>query len=349
MKKYNILIPMAGEGSRFVDAGYETPKQLITINGIEMIDWSLNSVEKQDCNLIFAVRKEHIENFSMDSVLKDKYGDDIKIVVVDETTDGSVSTCLLAKEYINNDIPLFIYTLDVFFQPHFNPNSMPNDVDGFLLTFKSKKDSYSYVKLDKNGFVSKTAEKEVISDNAAVGLYGFKTGKMFIKYAEKMISENIRTKNEFYICPLYNLMIADDMKVTTRSVDKMYLVGTPSELNSFVLNNLNTFKSMSLFNMDSMKNGWFIGDFAPSVLKTNKFEVGYHTHKKNDETQNHYHKESTEINVIVRGKMIVNKKELKKGDIFVFEPYVVSEAEFLEDTELIVVRDSSKPNDKYKD
>ena len=104
---------------------------------------------------------------------------------------------------------------------------------------------------------------------------------------------------------------------------------------------------MKIFNIEDMKGGWFVGNFNPSILKTDKFEVGLHKHKKGDDTHNHYHKESTEINVIIKGKMIVNGKELSTGDIFVFEPYVVSEAEFLADTGLIVVRNSSNPSDKY--
>jgi quercetin dioxygenase-like cupin family protein len=104
---------------------------------------------------------------------------------------------------------------------------------------------------------------------------------------------------------------------------------------------------MKISNIKDMKGGWFVGNFNPSLLKTDKFEVGLHKHKKGDETHHHYHKKSTEINVIIKGKMIVNGKELSTNDIFIFEPYVVSEAEFLEDTELIVVRDASNPTDKY--
>ena len=104
---------------------------------------------------------------------------------------------------------------------------------------------------------------------------------------------------------------------------------------------------MKVFNIKDMKGGWFIGNFEPSILKTDNFEVGHHAHKKGASTHNHYHKSSTEINVIVKGKMVVNGEVLTAGDIFVFEPYVVSESEFLEDTDLIVVRDSSNPNDKY--
>jgi quercetin dioxygenase-like cupin family protein len=104
---------------------------------------------------------------------------------------------------------------------------------------------------------------------------------------------------------------------------------------------------MKISNIKNMKGGWFIGNFEPSVLNTDKFEVGYHRHKKGDPTNDHYHKESNEINLIIKGKMVVNGRELSTGDIFIFEPYVVSEAEFIEDTDLIVVRDSSNPTDKY--
>lgn len=104
---------------------------------------------------------------------------------------------------------------------------------------------------------------------------------------------------------------------------------------------------MKTHNINDMVKGWFVGDFEPSVLKTNNFEVGHHKHKKGEPTQNHYHKQSTEINVIISGKMMVNGKELSKGDIFTFEPYEVAEAEFLEDTELIVVRNASVTDDKF--
>ena len=104
---------------------------------------------------------------------------------------------------------------------------------------------------------------------------------------------------------------------------------------------------MEVFNIKNMKKGWFIGNFSPAVLKTERFEVGLHEYKKDNPTCNHYHKKSTEINVIIEGKMIVNNQTLSAGDIFCFDPYVVSECTFLEDTKLIAVRDSSFPNDKY--
>ena len=236
MKKYNLLIPVAGKAQRFADAGYPMPKPLIMAKTKQIIDWSLSSIETDECNLIFAVRLDHINNFSIDTILKKKFGDDITIVVVDHDTDGSVSTCLLAKEHIDNDAPLLIYTPDVYFEKKFDPKNIPIDSDGFLLTFKANSPAHSYVKIDQNGLGSKTAEKEVISTNAAVGLYYFKSGKNFVKYAESMIESNERTKNEFYICPLYNRLIKDGLKVRISQVDKMHVLGTPEELNFFVDN-----------------------------------------------------------------------------------------------------------------
>ena len=233
-KKYNLLLPIAGRAQRFLDKGYTMPKPLIMSKDRHIIDWSMSSIDTSECNVIFAVRLEHINNFSIDDILRKKFGDDIKIVVIDRVTDGSVSTCLLAKEYIDNDLPLIIYTPDVYFENQFAPSEIPKYVDGFLLTFKANSPAHSYVELDENGMAVRTAEKEVISQNAAVGVYYYKTGKMFIKYAEEMISQNIRTKGEFYICPMYNQMIRDGLKVKIHQVEKMHVLGTPPELEFFV-------------------------------------------------------------------------------------------------------------------
>ena len=294
MKKCNVLIPMAGLGSRFSDSGYIMPKQLIMVDGTQMLDWSLKSINKDNCNLIFAIRQEHISNFSMDKILKNRYGDDIKIVVVDHLTDGSVSTCLLAKEYIDNDNPLLIYTLDVFFEPYFNPSDLP-DSDGFLLTFKSNNDGYSYAQLDNKGYVTKTAEKEVISENAAVGVYGYKSGKMFVKYAEKMINENIRTKGEFYVCPLYNLMIEDGLKVTTQQVEKMHLMGTPSELEFFTSHTLKRFGTKPIA-LCADHSGYELKENAKKVLTENGLEyIDFGTFVNKDCDYNDYVSQAVEF------------------------------------------------------
>jgi RpiB/LacA/LacB family sugar-phosphate isomerase len=239
MKKYNLLVPLAGRGQRFVDEGYVVPKYMITAHDRHLIDWALGSINTDECNLIFCLRQDHISNFGVDEIFRKKFGNDIKIVVIDKITDGSVSTCLLAKEYINNDLPLYIYTVDVHFKPIFVPSEMKSD--GHVLTFKSNNPAYSYVKTDENGIGLLTAEKEVVSSNACVGVYGFKTGRMFVQYAEIMIARNLRTRNEFYITPLYNLMISDGLKVTIEEVSDMFIMGTPEEYKFFTTRVLNYF------------------------------------------------------------------------------------------------------------
>jgi|TARA_B100000035_G_scaffold182420_2_gene155730 RpiB/LacA/LacB family sugar-phosphate isomerase len=233
MKKYNLLLPIAGKAQRFLDAGYTMPKPLILANHKHVIDWSLESVDYSDCNLIFIVRLDHIYNFSIDKILKQKFGNDIEIVVLDKITRGALETCVLAEKYIDNDIPLLIYTPDVYFEPQFKPSTIPSDCDGFLLTFLANSPDHSYSQCDINGKVSRVVEKEVISEHANVGLYYFNSGKEFLKYGKEVIDNNMLVKNEFYIAPMYNLMIRDGKYVSCADTEKMHVLGTPSTLEFF--------------------------------------------------------------------------------------------------------------------
>ena len=287
-KKYNLLLPIAGRAQRFLDAGYNMPKPLIMSKNRHIIDWSMSSIELSDCNIIFAVRLEHINNFSIDAILKKKFGDDIKIVIVDRVTDGSVSTCLLAKEHIDNDLPLIIYTPDVYFENKFDPTEISKDLDGFILTFKANSAAHSYVELDSSGLALRTAEKEVISQNAAVGVYYYKTGKSFVKYAEEMISKNIRTKGEFYICPMYNLMIRDGSKVGIKQVEKMHVLGTPAELEFFVEHASARFGEKPVA-LCCDHSGFHMKEIAKTLLEKNNVPyIDFGTYVKKDCDYNEY-------------------------------------------------------------
>jgi RpiB/LacA/LacB family sugar-phosphate isomerase len=233
MKKYNLLLPIAGKAQRFIDAGFTMPKPLILARDKHVIDWSVGSVDTSECNLIFIVRLDHIYNFSIDKILKQKFGDDIQIVVVDRVTRGALETCVLAEKYIDNNIPLIIYTPDVYFEPVFKPETVDVDSDGFLLTFQANSDDHSYSETDINGRVSKVAEKEVISEHANVGLYYFRTGNMFLKYGKKVIDGELFVNGEFYIAPMYNFMIEDGLSVTSHDTDKMHVLGTPATFEFF--------------------------------------------------------------------------------------------------------------------
>jgi len=208
------------------------PKPLILAKGKHVIDWSLESVDTSECNLIFIVRLDHIYNFSIDKILKQKFGEDITIISVDHITQGALETCLLAEGHIDNDIPLYIYTPDVYFGPQFDPNCV-GDADGFLLTFLANSPDHSYAEIDEQGNVSRVVEKEVISEHANVGLYYFKTGSMFLKYAWEAIDKKLLIKGEYYIAPIYNFMVRDGLKVTACDTEKMHILGTPATFEFF--------------------------------------------------------------------------------------------------------------------
>ena len=270
--KPNILVPMAGLGSRFIKEGFKVPKQIINIKDKHLIDISLDCLNYKDCNLIFVLRDEHVYNHHMDELLIKKFGNDINIVVLDKLTDGSVCSCLFAEEYINNDAPLVIHTLDIEFRPVFNPHVMETlDADGLILTFKSNSTNYSYAQLDRNGNVTKTAEKKAISPNACVGIYGFKKGSDFCKYAKEMIRRDLRTKNEFYISPLYNVLIEDGKKIVTEDVDKMHIFGTPDEYHFYKDNVVQKIGDKPIA-LCSDHSGFDAKETFKKILESNKLE-----------------------------------------------------------------------------
>ena len=270
--KPNILVPMAGLGSRFIKEGFKVPKQIINIKDKHLIDISLDCLNYKDCNLIFVLRDEHVYNHHMDELLIKKFGNDISIVVLDKLTDGSVCSCLFAESLIDNDSPLVIHTLDIEFRPVFDPHVMETlDADGLILTFKSNSTNYSYAQLDKDGNVIKTAEKKAISPNACVGIYGFKKGSDFCKYAREMIERDLRTKNEFYISPLYNVLIEDSKKIVTEDVDKMHIFGTPDEYHFYKDNVVQKIGDKPIA-LCSDHSGFDAKETFKKILESNKLE-----------------------------------------------------------------------------
>ena len=229
----NILIPMAGLGSRFSEAGFTFPKPLIEVHGQPMISTVIESLNLQG-RYIFLVQKSHYEKYHLDNLLN-LIAPGSKIIQIDGITEGAACTALKAKELINNNKPLIIANSDQFIKWNsLETISDFNDYDGGILTFKSIHPKHSFVKLNSKGLVQEVAEKKPISSDATVGIYHWKRGEDFVKYAEKMIEKNIRTNNEFYICPVYNEAIEDGLKIKTSLVDEMWGMGTPEELTIFL-------------------------------------------------------------------------------------------------------------------
>ena len=234
-KKLNILIPMAGAGKRFEKAGYTFPKPIIEIQNKPMIQWVYESLNIEG-QYIFIIQKNHQKKFNLISVLKTLVPN-CKIIITNGLTEGAACTALLSEKYINNDNPLLIANSDQFIEwdsskvmYHFTSKNF----DGGILTFNSIHPKWSYAKCDKDNNVLEVAEKKVISKNATVGVYYWKKGKDFVKYAKTMIKKDVRVNNEFYICPVYNEAIIDKKKILAKEVNKMMGIGTPEDLQTFL-------------------------------------------------------------------------------------------------------------------
>jgi len=233
----NVLIPMAGAGSRFEKAGYSFPKPLIDINGEPMIKLVTDNLN-MNANFIYIVQKKHREMYNLDTLLN-LISNRCQIIEVDGITEGAACTTLLAKTLIDNDSPLIMANSDQFIEwdsNEFMYKMNENNCDGGIVTFNSTHPKWSFVKLDDNGFVTEVAEKNPISDIATVGIYFWKKGSDYVKYAEKMIEKNVRINNEFYVCPVFNQAIEDGKKIITHQIDKMLGLGTPEDLNNFLKN-----------------------------------------------------------------------------------------------------------------
>jgi dTDP-glucose pyrophosphorylase len=233
--KLNVLIPMAGAGSRFAQQGYTFPKPLIEVEGKPMIEVVVKNLNIE-ANYIFLVQKEHYEKYNLKYLLN-LIAPNCKIVQVDGVTEGAACTTLLAKEFLDNDSPLIIANSDQYIE--WNSNECmyafnADAIDGGILTFEARHPKWSYAALGEDGFVSEVAEKRVISDNATVGVYYWKRGSDYIKYAEQMIEKNIRVNNEFYVCPVFNEAISDGKKIRIKKINKMWGIGTPEDLNYFL-------------------------------------------------------------------------------------------------------------------
>lgn len=230
-----VLIPMAGSGSRFAQEGYQLPKPLIDVNGIPMIQQIFNNLNI-NANYIFIVQKEHYEKYNLQTYLN-LISPGCQIVLSGEIRKGAAWDTLLAKDFINNDRHLIIANSDQLVEwdsCEFMYNMIVSEVDGGILTFKANETKWSYAKIDENGLVSEVAEKKVISDNATVGIYYYRHGSDYVKFAEQMITKDIKTNGEYYVCPVFNEAIQSGKKIKIFPVEKMHGIGTPQDLKHYL-------------------------------------------------------------------------------------------------------------------
>jgi len=236
----NIVIPMAGQGSRFVKAGYKKPKPFIDVNGLPMIELVIKNLSIPNARYILIARNDHImaEPLIVNNLQKNY---NVTFIGIDKLTEGTACTVLFARSLINNNIPLLIANSDQLIDCDINDfinDANKRKLDGSILCFEepNKDPKWSYAKLDKNNLVDKVKEKEPISINATVGIYYFNQGLFFTDNAVDMIINNDRVNNEFYTCPVYNYLINADYKIGIFKIDKikMHGIGTPEDLNEYL-------------------------------------------------------------------------------------------------------------------
>ena len=244
---FHVVIPMAGEGSRFREAGFTIPKPFIPVGGKPMIQWVIENMiprsiplEHYKLKFHLIVRAAHAKGNQLDQLFWDLPSNvSYTYHTTDGLTEGAACSVLLAEKEINNTDPLLIinsdqyleWNPDLFYKCLLNP-----EYDGNILTFYQP-DPYdlkwSYAKVNKEGLVTEVQEKKWISPYATVGLYGWRKGKDFVRYAKEMIAKNIRVKNEFYVCPVYNEAIEDGQSVRVKLCSGMWGLGVPEDLQKF--------------------------------------------------------------------------------------------------------------------
>jgi beta-phosphoglucomutase-like phosphatase (HAD superfamily)/dTDP-glucose pyrophosphorylase len=248
----NIVIPMAGHGSRFAKNGYSIPKPFIPVFGKPMIQWVIENMlpkdETYDGILVkntivphfhFVAQEQHLRQYDLSGICN-SLNIDYTITTVDKVTEGPACTVLLTEQYINNDWPLVTVNSDQYLEwdiNNFYRSLLNPSFSGCINTFYQPNQSdikWSYVKINDLGDVTEVAEKKWLSPLATSGIYGWKSGREFVECAKEMIEKNERVNNEFYVCPVYNHLIQKNKRVRTFNCKKLWGLGVPEDLENFI-------------------------------------------------------------------------------------------------------------------
>lgn len=247
----NILIPMAGRGSRFQEVGYRDPKPLIPVHGRPMVEWVIDNLRpSRPHRFIFLCLKEHLDQYPLQRCLEQAAGPASVVIPIAEVTQGAACTALLAKRFIDSSDPLMLANCDQWVDVDMDDYlaAMDRDnSDGLIMTFWADHPKWSYCRM-ADGLVREVVEKQVISNEATVGIYNFAHGGDFVWAAEEMIRKELRVNGEFYVAPAYNQLIDSGRKVRVYNIGKdgqgMYGLGTPSDLETFLRIPLSSFRHL---------------------------------------------------------------------------------------------------------
>lgn len=235
----NIVVPMAGRGSRFADAGYDLPKPLIPIHGFPMIRVVIaNLTPSIPHQFHFLILREHDKEYGLAHKLRG-WAPGCSITYVDAVTEGAACTVLLNRDAINNDDALMIANCDQYIDADIDTYlGDMGTADGLIMTMWADDDKWSFVRRDDDGRVTEVVEKEVVSNEATVGIYNFARGRDFVAAADAMIAANIRVNGEFYVAPAYTTMIKQGATIACHSIGRvgagMHGIGVPNDLDAFL-------------------------------------------------------------------------------------------------------------------
>jgi len=235
-EKLNVVIPMAGAGSRFEKAGYTFPKPLIEVRGKPMIQVVTENLGIK-ANFHYIVQNEHYFKYNLKTLLN-LITPGCTITTIDGITEGAACTVLKAQDYIDNN-PLLIANSDQFLEwdpSDFYYTASNANLDGLMVTFKATHPKWSFAKFNDQAYITEVAEKNPISDNATAGIYYWRRGQDFVRYATNMINWNEKVNGEFYVAPVHNYAIRDGLKFRPYLIEKMWGLGTPEDLNYFLEN-----------------------------------------------------------------------------------------------------------------
>mgnify|MGYP003647073262 CR=1 FL=1 len=234
---FNIVVPMAGRGSRFTEQGYTDSKPFIDVNGKPMIQRVIENLNIEfDSNYEFVIicLQEDFDKYDF-RIFDDIIGHtEYKVICLEDVTEGAAQTLLEAKDIIDNDTPMLSFNTDQMVEYDKNMWKSFEQFDGGIPCFWGNSDDWSYARCSQDGYVEEVAEKKVISNDATAGYYYWSKGSDYVKYARQMIEENSRTNNEFYVAPVYNWAIKDGKKIAIYMVDKIYELGTPEYLEEYL-------------------------------------------------------------------------------------------------------------------
>ena len=234
----NIVVPMAGRGSRFSNAGFKAPKPFIDVCGFPMIEIVIRNLTPAiPHRFIFVVQEEHWHSYSAKEIFDRACVSEYEVVKINGVTEGAAQTVLCAQHLLDNDEPLMIANSDQFIASRIDTYIKGGEeADGFLMTMRDTDPKWSYAEV-RDGMVKRVVEKEVISDIATVGIYNFSRGNLFVNAAKEMIERNQRSQGEFYVAPVYTALAESGLNIKAVSIgaveDAMFGLGTPEDLKIF--------------------------------------------------------------------------------------------------------------------